>query len=633
MGYRVYQKILASLVAVMLSLSVIPLIAYAADDSTFVFDSGVSDRAGEDVLGLYDPKDVAVINHIIETNWPEDTRPSLAPEDGSSVPADWSFATWSDSDSNKRVTGLNLANEGLMGTLNVSALTALEKLECGENNLVELNLSGLTSLTYLDCWANQLTSLDVSSLTGLKTLRCDNNKLLTELDVSHNTSLEWLDCYFNEALVSIDVSGCTALTTLNCGMYSSGGGFYKRGSLTELDVSGLTALTKLDCSGHQLTSLDISNQTGLTWLDVHDNLLTSLDLSNQPKLEILNCGKNQLSSLDLSNITVLRNLYCDENKLTSLDVTRFSLRDLVCNSNQLTSLDLSNQANLIALDCSDNYLTSLDVSACTKLEALDCRKNRMPDESAVIGFTGEWGDIYSSFQFNPQRDDAGDPDDSGSGGGSNSSDDDNDNNSSFHNSSFGLLRAPSASSPVTTAIATAAVDSALKKATYSPNEGIYQATATLRNPGDISFETIQAMAEQAGTTQLTVYADSIKDKSVDVRITFSPVLATKGLNLSGSTVNDAAKATTALFGKYFTNKIITVALEQQGDFGMLVEIAVKLNPEVEPTNLVFYSYNKATNTYIQVANPRYWVDKNNYVHFNTNLAGHIIISDGALLKR
>jgi hypothetical protein len=71
----------------------------------------------------------------------------------------------------------------------------------------------------------------------------------------------------------------------------------------------------------------------------------------------------------------------------------------------------------------------------------------------------------------------------------------------------------------------------------------------------------------------------------------------------------------------------------QGSWGQPVEVAAKLDSALATTNLVFYSYNKAANTYTRIVKPGYWVDKNGYVHFTTEVAGDIIISEGALVRR
>ncbi len=149
-----------------------------------------------------------------------------------------------------------------------------------------------TALEYLDCSDNQLTSLDLSNNTALTNLRCGYNQL-TSLDLSNNTALTNLDCGYNQ--------------------------------LTSLDLSKNTALTDLYCYGNQLTSLDLSNNTALTNLRCGNNQLTSLDLSNNTALTNLRCGNNQLTSLDLSNNTALTNLRCGNNPLQKLILYKYHL--------------------------------------------------------------------------------------------------------------------------------------------------------------------------------------------------------------------------------------------------------------------------------------------------------------------
>jgi hypothetical protein len=78
---------------------------------------------------------------------------------------------------------------------------------------------------------------------------------------------------------------------------------------------------------------------------------------------------------------------------------------------------------------------------------------------------------------------------------------------------------------------------------------------------------------------------------------------------------------------------MAVSFGQQGSFGQSVTIATKVADGLNTDNLYFYSYNRETNTFnrIPTANPR--MDANGYVHFTTELAGAIIISDGALTRR
>ena len=157
------------------------------------------------------------------------------------------------------------------------------------------------------------------------------------------------------------------------------------------------------------------------------------------------------------------------------------------------------------------------------------------------------------------------------------------------------------------------------------------ATAAFQNPANISLAALNAIDSEADMP-LRLRADSMNGASVDVRITLDPARSTRALNLSASTANQAARNTVAIFKKFFDNDVMVVSLGQQGSFGQSVEIAAKLAPGLDTSNLVFYSYNAETNRYTRIATS-YWVDRNGYVHFTTTLAGDIIISDGNLVKK
>lgn len=51
---------------------------------------------------------------------------------------------------------------------------------------------------------------------------------------------------------------------------------------------------------------------------------------------------------------------------------------------------------------------------------------------------------------------------------------------------------------------------------------------------------------------------------------------------------------------------------------------------MDMTGLVLYSYDKAANIYRRIEKPAYWVDTNSYLHFTTEHAGDIIVSEGPL---
>jgi uncharacterized repeat protein (TIGR02543 family) len=203
----------------------------------------------------------------------------------------------------------------------------------------------LTALVKLDCRNNDLIELDLSSCKMLTTLICHNNKLM-ELDVSNNT----------------------VLTELHCG----------NNQLTTLNITHNPALELLYCRDNQLTTLDVTKNPKLRYLGCGDNQLTTLDVTNNPNLYYLGCGgkyttagdkysANKLTVLDVTHNPELRDLTCDNNQLATLDVTKNpKLQGLHCGNNQLTSLDLSNNTALNWLSCEGNQLTVLDLSNCAK---------------------------------------------------------------------------------------------------------------------------------------------------------------------------------------------------------------------------------------------------------------------------
>ena len=247
-------------------------------------------RNGEKLSEDYDPTDPGT--------WWE--------ADGSEIGVEWTV-----DDDEYRICEIRIGSSslGMMGNLDVSGCTGLDRLDCSENQLTEINVSGCTALTDIDCSNNKLTELNVSTNTELYTLRCYGNQL-TELDVSENTWLYELYCFGNE-LVRIDISGCTDLDGLDC----------SENQLTELDLSGNTSLRWLYCSGNRITELDLNANSELEALRCSENQLTAIDVSANTALTELHCSGNQLTELDLSENTSVYRLECENNYITFLDLT------------------------------------------------------------------------------------------------------------------------------------------------------------------------------------------------------------------------------------------------------------------------------------------------------------------------
>ena len=128
-------------------------------------------RNGEKLSENYDPTDPGT--------WWE--------ADGSEIGVEWT-----DDDDEYRICEIRIGSSslGMMGNLDVSGCTGLERLDCSENQLTEINVSGCTTLEDLDCTNNKLTELNVSTNTRLYYLDCADN-MLTQLDASMKDSLEY----------------------------------------------------------------------------------------------------------------------------------------------------------------------------------------------------------------------------------------------------------------------------------------------------------------------------------------------------------------------------------------------------------------------------------------------------------
>ena len=242
-------------------------------DVEFVPDEVLGDR--EALIAFYNATDGP--NWTDNTNWCSDE------------PLDMWYGVTTDSEG--RVTGISLADNGLSGDAGntLASLGKLTYLDCSENSLIGLDLSGNTALFTLYCSDNSLSELDLSANTALTYLSCSDNSL-SELDLSGNTALTYLWCS-NNSLIALDLSNNMELETLYCG----------NNIFSELELSYNTALTGLYCENNNLSDLDLSYNTALAYLICSNNSLNELDLSNNTALTYLHCYGNRLTVLDIRN--------------------------------------------------------------------------------------------------------------------------------------------------------------------------------------------------------------------------------------------------------------------------------------------------------------------------------------------
>lgn len=75
------------------------------------------------------------------------------------------------------VTSINVSDTKINNLQGIEIFTALQSLDCSNNQLTSLDVSKNTALAYLNCSGNQLASLDVSKNTALTSLYCYNNQI------------------------------------------------------------------------------------------------------------------------------------------------------------------------------------------------------------------------------------------------------------------------------------------------------------------------------------------------------------------------------------------------------------------------------------------------------------------------
>ncbi len=272
------------------------------------------------VTPVYDQRDVAVINRLIEEN--DLDRPKNAPNQ-------WDDIHWTDSKP-KRIEWMWLHTEQPIKVADLSELSYLRELIWSSNGIDTLILPGNVQQVY--CSANQLKRIDCSKATNLRILQLSHNQL-TKLDVSGLLWLENLEVEGNQ-LTELTIQNLPQLESLNC----------MRNQLIELNLSGLPALHSLLCNGNQLEQLNFDRIPDLKYLDCSENRLRGLDMTQLINLTTLECGYNQLEQLTVQNLTRLEKLDCSNNPLEQLRLVNLPvLRSLNCGERGRLSLDGSMQ--------------------------------------------------------------------------------------------------------------------------------------------------------------------------------------------------------------------------------------------------------------------------------------------------
>ena len=186
----------------------------------------------------------------------------------------------------ENITSLDIAGKNIIDLTGIEGFTALEILNCQDNQLSSLDISANSSLTHLFCYSNQLLNLDVSTNTGIVQLHSYSNQL-SSLDVSTNTNLTHLFCYSNQ--------------------------------LPSLVLNDNSNLIQLYCQDNQLTNLDVRNNNNINLTQFHAN--------NNPDLTCIFVDDVAYSIANWTDIDATSTFVATETECDALDID-----DLVNNS-------------------------------------------------------------------------------------------------------------------------------------------------------------------------------------------------------------------------------------------------------------------------------------------------------------
>ena len=128
--------------------------------------------------------------------------------------------------------------------------------------------------------------------------------------------------------------------------------------------------------------------------------------------------------------------------------------------------------------------------------------------------------------------------------------------------------------------------------------------------------------------------DTTGNAGVQVRLSISrPELMTDDVMVSGWVSGNDVNWALNLFERSFTNNMRVIHFDHSGEWGQTVRVAARVDlAEMDAENLAFYNYDRVTNTFRQIREPNYRVDANGFLHFSTDRAGSIIISEGELTR-
>ena len=283
-------------------------------------NGGWEDYEGEDAIALQWIRDENFRNWIAEQSYGQD---------GWIIPAEIA-----------EVTVIEVPDMKIKSLKGIEYFTALEELNCNNNELTELDISKNTALTELNCGSNQLKSLDVSKNTALTYLYCYGNlirgkgmtdlveslpdrnsaskegklmvykdetpagNLMTPKQVEVATSKNWSVLRYDEDnwdWVAYEGEPADGIEISEENFPDENFREYVSSAAIDTDEDGylsddeIAAAKEIDVNNKGISDLTgIEYFVGLEYLLCHDNNLTTLDVSKNKVLRVISCWGNQI---------------------------------------------------------------------------------------------------------------------------------------------------------------------------------------------------------------------------------------------------------------------------------------------------------------------------------------------------
>ena len=329
-------------------------------------NGGWEDYEGEDAIALQWIRDENFRNWIAEQSYGQD---------GWIIPAEIA-----------EVTVIEVPDMKIKSLKGIEYFTALEELNCNNNELTELDISKNTALTELNCGSNQLKSLDVSKNTALTYLYCYGNlirgKGMTDLVESlpdrNSASKEGkLMVYKDETPAGnlMTPKQVEVATSKNWSVLR-----YDEDNWDWVAYEGEPA-DGIEISEENFPDENFREYVGSAEIDTdEDGYLSDDEIEAVTEIDVMDMDIEDLTGIGY--FTALKTLYADGNKLTELDLSKNTALDyLSCSDNQLTELDLGENTALTTLYCGGNQLTELDLRNNTKLESVNICKSQIYGEA------------------------------------------------------------------------------------------------------------------------------------------------------------------------------------------------------------------------------------------------------------